>query len=1262
MSLNGRVWEPIGPSPINQGSITANGQVTAIAVHPSNPNIVYIGTAWGGVWLTHNGGAAWTPIFDRAPALGIGEPAGIAIDPVDPSIIYVGTSNRDGSQFSGEATQPMAGLFKSTDGGGSWVRLGSGYPSSAPSNASQFFSQVINIVIVDPANHLVVYLATNAGVFVSSDGGLNWTPGTLPVGDVRSLVLDPTSPVTGRILYAGVTSGGIFRSNDGGQNWTSILSGATPAVANELNSAGILGGPARSVGKFIVALAPPTTPPAAGGIQVLYATMEGQPLNRPRQPTDAPDPVGVFRSTDQGLTWTRQTPAGSGIPPGFGMPLNTQGGYSFHMAVDPASPGNGNNDVVYFGAVGQARSTDSGQTFTPLTGLHADTHAWAFVPQPGPFSIVYCGNDGGIYRSNGGTAFTSLNGGGLQTALFYNLDVKRDPTASVTLGALQDNGIVTNALPAAFPAWTDGIGGDGFDVAHDGQNATKVYGRSNANIFRSTTDGNSYSNISPPWPAAESNVYLSAVAVDPSTDGTVYAGSNANLWQSTDSGATWPKKVPISGTANEVDVAATNSNNVVVAVGGRVLVSTNALGAYTLTNITRNLPGRFVARVAFDPNDATTIYAVLGGFSGFEGGHVFRTTLSDTTWADISPPLDLPFNAIALDGSETPTTIYAGTDFGVLRSVDGGANWGVLDDLHFPSVPVFELVLHAGELRAATFGRGVFSFVKPTGPVIAVSLSGNLAFGTVCRGSTQYQTITVYNVGVTDLVITSVQRLMGSTDFTVLANPGTPLSLAAGEEVAFTVAFSPTGPAGLEAATIRIISNDPAAPVVDLLARGDRGVATLATAIVNAGDFGNVCLGSFRDQQLTINNKGACPLSIANITSSSADFIAPGVATYPLLVGASTSIDVGIRFQPNSFGAKSGAITVISNDPASPHTVDVSGFAPAPELTLILANTGNFGKVCVGHFADEPLILTNSGKCTLTATGVTSSSSDFLAPEVLQYPFTVGPGDAVPVPIRFQPTSFGSKSATITVISDDPAGPRSMAVSGDAPSGQLAITGATNFGCVECGCRVQQTLSICNVGECGLQVTEVAFRHKRKHKQKCHDFKLIHNPFPATVHPGSCLGVVIQYKATCDSTRECELVITSDDPGNPTTYVDVTARSSCSDCCPCDACRDDCSRRGDKGREGRGGSLEHREHCRREKEREREEEAEGSHREHHDRRDRDEDEDEREEREERKERRDSKELETEEHKRRKGGLLQMLRSWLRGEGNQEERLHTEMSR
>ncbi len=129
MSLNGTVWEPIGPSPIDQGAISANGQVTAIAINPNNPNIIYIGTAWGGVWLTRDGGATWTPIFDRAPSLGVGDPGALAIDPVNTNIVYVGTTSREGSQFSGEATQPPAGLFKSTDSGASWIRLGSGYPS-----------------------------------------------------------------------------------------------------------------------------------------------------------------------------------------------------------------------------------------------------------------------------------------------------------------------------------------------------------------------------------------------------------------------------------------------------------------------------------------------------------------------------------------------------------------------------------------------------------------------------------------------------------------------------------------------------------------------------------------------------------------------------------------------------------------------------------------------------------------------------------------------------------------------------------------------------------------------------------------------------------------------------------------------------------------------------------------------------------------------------------------------------------------------------
>ncbi len=175
MSLNGTVWAPIGPSPIDQGAISANGQVTAIAINPNNPKIIYIGTAWGGVWLSRDGGVTWTPIFDRAPSLGVGDPGALAIDPVNTNVIYVGTTSREGSVFAGLAktTQPPAGLFKSTDGGASWIQLGSAYPPGPPSNASILFSQLITVVIVDPADPQTVYLASNAGLFVSTDGGFN---------------------------------------------------------------------------------------------------------------------------------------------------------------------------------------------------------------------------------------------------------------------------------------------------------------------------------------------------------------------------------------------------------------------------------------------------------------------------------------------------------------------------------------------------------------------------------------------------------------------------------------------------------------------------------------------------------------------------------------------------------------------------------------------------------------------------------------------------------------------------------------------------------------------------------------------------------------------------------------------------------------------------------------------------------------------------------------------------------------------------------
>ena len=328
---------------------------------------------------------------------------------------------------------------------------------------------------------------------------------------------------------------------------------------------------------------------------------------------------------------------------------------------------------------------------------------------------------------------------------------------------------------------------------------------------------------------------------------------------------------------------------------------------------------------------------------------------------------------------------------------------------------------------------------------------------------------------------------------------------------------------------------------------------TVVTAIASGGNFGQACLGAFVDTLLTINNSGSGALHIYDMVSSSADFRMPDVLAYPIKLGPGDSIDVVIRFEPTALGGRSGTITVISDDPAGPHTVAVSGEAHAPRLCLVIANAGNFGRACVGGFVDEPMILNNSGKCALSIYGMTSTSSEFLVPHVLSYPLTIGAGSSLPLPIRFAPQSHGHKSGVITVVSNDPAGPYTLAVSGDAPSGKLAITGSTVFGGVKACCRAERTLSICNVGDCDLHVTSVAFKRKSRY------WKLVNNPYPATLHPGACLGVLVRYKAAERCPRACELVITSDDPTTPVKTLDVVAYTIWGDC-GCKRCCDDCRR------------------------------------------------------------------------------------------------------
>jgi hypothetical protein len=331
--------------------------------------------------------------------------------------------------------------------------------------------------------------------------------------------------------------------------------------------------------------------------------------------------------------------------------------------------------------------------------------------------------------------------------------------------------------------------------------------------------------------------------------------------------------------------------------------------------------------------------------------------------------------------------------------------------------------------------------------------------------------------------------------------------------------------------------------------------APIIETAIAGGPFADTCAGKFTDEILTINNTGFQTLLISNIViSPSTDFTAPAVQSYPLAVGPGASMDVVVRFNPSSPGSKSATVEIFSNDLFGPHTITVTGAGGSPRLVSLIADNGNFGNVCVGSFRDEPLILSNSGTCTLTITGITSSFGGFLAPNVSAYPVAIGPGASLPAPIRFEPTSLGATPpATITITSNDPAGPKIINVTGNAPSGTIAVTGSTCFGGVRACCCEERTISICNVGDCKLRVSSVAFKRKSRH------WKLINSPFPATLHAGSCLSVVIRYKATEKCPRACELVITSDDPITPVKTLDLRAYTIWGDC-GCRQCCDDCKK------------------------------------------------------------------------------------------------------
>ncbi len=471
-------WQSIGPYSID-------GRVTCIATHPTDSNTFYIGAAAGGLWKTTNHGGSWTCLTDTFGSLSIGC---VTLDPTQPQTIYIGLGECNGSADS----YPGDGLWRSTDGGNSWQYIGFA--------AAQYIAKVI----IDPRNpeHLFVAIPgpnsqsdTNRGIFHSTDAGASWerslsggvsithaadcTSDTLfqvgfidiamnPVnsGELVAAAWDHSMTIGGNFCPGGSggPNTGIYRSTDTGKTWARIdtLSNGLPNGKKY----GVLG---RIALLWTMAFSEVTTP------DYLFAGYIRTDTNMVTRLMQDENFEGLYRSSDQGMTWTKLLDSTIKIPMGgiqnkdSANITNAQGGYDFFLTAGPVTGPIGAPDI-YLGGIDIFRSTDLGQSWKNITdsysqyyakdnrAQHSDQHGVAFTCAKSGTDLIAV-SDGGVFHTRDyGTTWGQT--AGLPITMFYTIAPWEAGMANTpeplsasdlkVLGGTQDNGTVAHGLTSKF--------------------------------------------------------------------------------------------------------------------------------------------------------------------------------------------------------------------------------------------------------------------------------------------------------------------------------------------------------------------------------------------------------------------------------------------------------------------------------------------------------------------------------------------------------------------------------------------------------------------------------------------------------------------------------------------------------------------------------------------------------------------------------------------------------------------------------------------
>jgi photosystem II stability/assembly factor-like uncharacterized protein len=684
-------WVQLGPTVIPNGQthtkarVLVTGRVTAIVVDPTNTNIIYIGTAQGGVWKTTDGGLNWSAKSDHEVSLAIGA---LAMDPSDHLILYAGTGEGNFSVDSYNGN----GVLKTKDGGNTWMCLAK----------RTFTGTCFGRIAITPGTPTRLFAATGRGLYRSTNAGRTWTnmiSSPLPDSDPRRRVTDVCiDPVTPTTVYAAFWGGGIYKSTDAGAatpTWTR-LAGGLPIETDP---------PPNGFTRIALAISPSSP-------QTLYALFANNETTPRGTPPSYPSAIDKFYvTTDGGSSWKSIH-----LPGGPGRGIGGQGWYNLNVAVAPSTP-----DIVYLSGMSVWKavhntSTDAWTITNVGKNIHADHHALAF--QPGSPSIIYAGCDGGIYKSTdaGATWSDTINEGPCITQ-FEFIDQHPDSDA-VIFGGTQDNGTLQFRNSPVFNHAADGDGG--FVIIDQRQPANVLHTYSGPTPERSTVGGkwDTWTDVKKGIVPRKLGLFYPPMTLDEKNQSNIAFGTDQINLDPLQGTCKWPTQVPLPniGEAHVSAIDYVNSNLMYVGTDkGQVYRLANSGGNWTATAIHASpLPGQYIWDIVALRGNVNEVIVVM---AGFHISHVWHGAVAPTgtsaIWTDIcgTDPgklPDIPVNALVID-PVLPKTYYIATDVAVYRTTDAGENWTRFSE-GLPNCAVFDLRLHKATrlLRAATHGRGLW--------------------------------------------------------------------------------------------------------------------------------------------------------------------------------------------------------------------------------------------------------------------------------------------------------------------------------------------------------------------------------------------------------------------------------------------------------------------------------------------------------------------------------------------------------------------------